>query len=173
MEFAQVQVRGVCPVCGDRVVLVLPNSPYLEPEVCCLRCGYVQEELTSLLSQDRLDELVEDLGVLRDDIRVLGAKPLDRPELTGLLTRYYYLEVFSPEHKLLVKEFPPSEKHLALIEALLRIKVARCAECGRVIEYTTKKPRLCTECMRRHRRAQARNAMRRLREKRGSVNSIA
>ena len=58
-----------------------------------------------------MDELVEDLGVLRDDIRVLGAKPLDRPELTGLLTRYYYLEVFSPERKLLVKELPPSEKH--------------------------------------------------------------
>ena len=160
-------------MCGDPVVLVLPNSPYLEAEVCCLSCGYVQEELTSMLTPERVDELVEDLGVLRDDIRILGAKPLDRPELTGLLTRRYYLEVFSPMHKLLVREQPPSEKHLTSIEALLRIKVTTCFECGKTIEYTTKKPRLCPECMRRHRREQARDSMRRLREKRSPVNSIS
>jgi len=173
LELGEAGIGMKCPLCGDPLVLVLPTSPYLEAEVCCLTCGYVQDELASQLGQSRLEDLVDDLSVLRDDIALLGAKPLDRSELIRLLTRYCYVELFSRQHKLVVKEIPPSEKELDSIEAMLRMKFTRCLECGKIIEYTTRRPRLCASCTQKYRRAKAREGMRRLRERRSSVNSIS
>lgn len=172
MELMQTPYNWACPICGGPVVLALPNSPYSETEMCCLECGYVDDERMSLIPQDRLDSIVEDLEILKDDIWMLGAKPLDESEIAMILTRYLYQEAFSPKHRLIVKKIAPSAQSIAEIEALIRIKTTKCTQCGKPLEYTTKKPKLCPKCKKQRRQKQAREAMRQLRSKRRHVNTF-
>lgn len=125
--------RGKCPVCGGRLGEVLPHGSYIELETCCVDCGYVYEiKVVLVLSREQIERIAGDLKKIGDDVKILGSNPLKRDDLLNVLKER-------------------SVKHFEKILQIIRIKLTSCVECGKLLEYTTKKPKRCPECQRKHR----------------------
>ena len=139
--------RGKCTACGGRLRDILPHGPYIEYEICCVDCGYVDEAVIVFnLSKEEIERITEDLEKIGDNIRIIGSKPLNKEDLLNILKERY-------------------TEHIEKILGNIRIKLTTCVDCGRIIEYKTKKTRRCPECQAKHRREYIKKYMKDYRSK--------
>lgn len=138
---------GKCIACGGRLRDILPHGPYIEYEICCIDCGYVDEAVIIFnLSREQIERISGDLEKIGENIKILGSKPFNREDLLDILKESY-------------------TEHIEKILDNIRIKLTTCVDCGRIIEYKTKKTRRCPECQAKYRREYIKKYMKDYRSK--------
>lgn len=137
---------STCPLCGGPLEYASPRGSYIVSEIVCSNCGFVYERVFvfQILSKEQVERIAEDLKKIGGNIKILGSKPLTKKILSYILRE-------------------KDSRYLEKLLQIIRIKLTSCIECGKLLEYTTKKPRRCPACRREHRRKKDRERKRRIR----------